>query len=85
MWQLCPKCDGNGTIFPVGNSTTTTIECPVCKGAQLISTLTGFPRLMTSEERIDKLKINQVDIKGKYITFNREQGILEIHSQNEQQ
>ena len=40
LWQLCPKCNGEGTVYFLGVNT----ECNVCNGQKLISTLTGFPR-----------------------------------------
>lgn len=44
MYQLCPKCKGEGQI-PRPYATTGSFfqECPVCKGFMIISSLTGFP------------------------------------------
>lgn len=35
-WQLCPKCLGNGWIFPQVLSTTITEQCDVCNGTKII-------------------------------------------------
>lgn len=45
-WQLCPKCNGEGYLTQLmGVTSSTTRECPVCKGAKLISALTGQSRV----------------------------------------
>lgn len=35
-WQLCPKCLGNGWMFPQFDSTSVTVVCDVCNGNKLI-------------------------------------------------
>ena len=40
-YQICPKCEGTGTIWTV--SAIQTARCPVCEGKMIISTLTGQP------------------------------------------
>lgn len=42
-FQLCPKCDGEGTIPTVGLSNSTMRMCPVCGGMKIISTVSGLP------------------------------------------
>lgn len=42
-WQLCPKCNGEGQIDNLGISSSLFRQCPLCKGAMIISTLTGLP------------------------------------------
>ena len=36
-WQLCPKCNGSGTLWGFYGSTTSTI-CDVCNGKKIIET-----------------------------------------------
>lgn len=43
MWQKCPICDGEGRITSNGLSSSVHQVCPVCKGARIISELTGLP------------------------------------------
>lgn len=49
VWELCPKCYGEGRVPVVGThmgGTAPTKECPVCKGGLLIHCITGQPRLV---------------------------------------
>jgi hypothetical protein len=51
LWQLCPKCGGQGSVwFPTNMPLNPTFagdgnpyECDVCKGKKLISAITGLP------------------------------------------
>ena len=52
MWQLCPKCEGEGKVKdnspPIGTTPINTFysskrECPVCLGGKVISLITGNP------------------------------------------
>ena len=43
MWQKCPICDGEGRVTSNGVSSSVHQMCPVCKGAKIISELTGLP------------------------------------------
>ena len=42
MWQRCPVCEGVGTI-PYSSTHMAEVECHVCKGRGIISTITGLP------------------------------------------
>lgn len=43
-WELCPKCAGEGHVFPTAMSTNTSpVPCRICKGCGIISTLNGLP------------------------------------------
>jgi len=46
-FQLCPKCNGTGTSFNY-NALNTSAICDVCKGAKIISMLTGLPPQQTT-------------------------------------
>lgn len=43
VWQLCPKCNGEGICSTEGLSTSTTRICPVCNGGKMINVITGLP------------------------------------------
>lgn len=36
LWQLCPKCDGEGVVPAIGTSGTGLRDCPVCNGTKLL-------------------------------------------------
>lgn len=42
MWQICPLCIGTG-LDPTVTTGTTTVTCPVCDSARIISEITGNP------------------------------------------
>ena len=44
MWELCPKCHGEGMVPTVGTGTSPMRECPVCEGGLLIGSVNGQPR-----------------------------------------
>jgi DnaJ-class molecular chaperone len=41
VWELCPKCDGEGRTY--ADMTIMTEQCNVCNGKMIISKLTGLP------------------------------------------
>jgi len=41
-WQLCPKCNGQGTNYN-NNAITTSCICDLCNGHKVISAFTGKP------------------------------------------
>lgn len=41
-WELCPKCNGQGTCYSAYSSSTSAI-CDVCFGKKIINSLTGLP------------------------------------------
>lgn len=47
VWQLCPKCGGDGTVKTQQEITTTGIPvvevCNLCNGDMIISEVTGLP------------------------------------------
>ena len=47
IWQLCPKCNGDGDLFrhnsPPLLSTNARPICDVCNGKKIISIITGLP------------------------------------------
>ena len=43
LWQLCPKCNGQGTVSPGYAATNTSCTCNLCNGRMIISVLTGLP------------------------------------------
>lgn len=50
-WQLCPKCNGDGTLARFNSpntSSSTSLTCDVCKGGKIISTITGLAPILTS-------------------------------------
>jgi hypothetical protein len=43
-YQKCPICDGSGMIpEPYTVITSFHVKCPTCKGARIISSMTGLP------------------------------------------
>jgi hypothetical protein len=45
-YQKCPICDGSGMIPEPYTATTVfnpKVKCPTCKGARIISSMTGLP------------------------------------------
>lgn len=66
VWQLCPKCNGNGTL-PYFNSSTTnacpTVTCDVCHGGKIISTLNGLPPSNTF--------VNPINSQPRYTSVGR--------------
>ena len=43
-YQKCPICDGSGMIpEPYAVTTSFHVKCPTCKGARIISSMTGLP------------------------------------------
>lgn len=36
FYQLCPKCDGEGSVSTNGLSTSSTRICPVCAGQKIL-------------------------------------------------
>jgi len=43
-YQKCPICDGSGMIpEPYTATTSFHVKCPACKGARIISSMTGLP------------------------------------------
>jgi excinuclease UvrABC ATPase subunit len=54
-YQKCPICDGSGMIpEPYAVTTSFHVKCPTCKGARIISSMTGLPPervVMEVEER----------------------------------
>ena len=52
-WQLCPKCNGCGTYFPIPDycheltaMNTGPVTCNLCAGRMIISTITGQPPIL---------------------------------------
>lgn len=41
-WELCPKCNGQGTCYSPYSSGTSAI-CDVCQGGKIINSFTGLP------------------------------------------
>lgn len=35
-YQPCPICNGNGWVFPTGNSSATTTTCHYCNGSKTV-------------------------------------------------
>lgn len=79
-WQLCPRCNGLGTVLIYPKSTDaknfTVIDipisniCPVCKGAMIISSVTGlppsnieYPNYTTGNENKDLLPENKITLQ----------------------
>jgi DnaJ-class molecular chaperone len=63
MWQLCPKCDGEGNLTPLFNNTTGAAPneiCDVCGGKKIISVLTGLPPVIKNESYSCKIDSDQL-------------------------
>lgn len=43
MWQKCPICNGTGVVPSHGITSSSSTLCTVCKGAKIISEVTGLP------------------------------------------
>lgn len=43
-WQVCPKCDGNKSIFQYSTtSAINRVQCPICNGFGVLNRDTGLP------------------------------------------
>ena len=50
-WEVCPKCKGNKTVYvntmadvsTLGSGIVGYVECTICDGKGIISSLTGLP------------------------------------------
>jgi len=50
-YQKCPICDGIGYVpEPYATTTNCHVKCPTCKGARIISSMTGMPPEMVVKE-----------------------------------
>lgn len=49
-WQLCVKCNGEGSV--PSNGINTAAQCPVCKGKMIISRLTGLPPVYETQSKL---------------------------------
>lgn len=47
VWQLCPKCNGNGSILPGVTTASSSCICDVCHGQKIISRIIGVPPIKT--------------------------------------
>jgi hypothetical protein len=47
MWQSCPVCKGEGRVRSDLYINMPEVQCSVCKGRKIISTLTGHPPAVT--------------------------------------
>ena len=62
IWQLCPKCNGEGKIFPYPAITSvTSVTCNICSGAGIISTHTGKPPITIEEQKNKEVKVTMRD------------------------
>lgn len=85
-WQLCPKCNGEGTTIKAsprddfGNSTVEFHKCSVCKGEMLINIETGRPPKSwikeAEEEALKNLK-DMYDVVDKNIDKELRKGMKE--------
>lgn len=65
-WQKCPVCNGEGTIcIPISYAGTNPV-CPTCKGARIISELTGLPPVYAAPDplKIDLPPFSDEDLKN---------------------
>lgn len=51
-WQKCPICNGTGDNPFVLELPRSTYPCPTCKGARIISELTGLPPVVEEKHNI---------------------------------
>lgn len=54
IWQLCPKCGGEGTIPPGMATINSSAICDVCHGQKIISRVTGQPPQQITYQDTDK-------------------------------
>lgn len=73
-WQLCPKCNGQGTNYN-NNAINTSCICDLCNGHKIISAFTGKP----PQHESSKLNLNNIveKVKDKIINNNHENPFLE--------
>jgi hypothetical protein len=50
MWQACPVCKGEGRVKSKLHVNMPEVQCSVCKGRKIISTLTGHPPVTKVQE-----------------------------------
>jgi DnaJ-class molecular chaperone len=53
MWQLCPKCNGSGTVIDNYYGNFQSGVCDLCCGSKLISLLTGLPPYKVTTQTSD--------------------------------
>jgi phage FluMu protein Com len=59
-YQKCPICDGIGMVpEPYAVTTSFHVKCPTCKGARIISSMTGLPPEMVVKEVEEREKDEQ--------------------------
>jgi hypothetical protein len=59
-YQKCPICDGSGMVpEPYAVTTSFHVKCPTCKGARIISSMTGLPPEMVVKEVEEREKDEQ--------------------------
>lgn len=60
-YQKCPICNGQGTLLSIQTTSVSTI-CPTCKGARIISEVTGKPPTSVIDLTQDKNKTIHIQI-----------------------
>ena len=65
MWQECPVCKGKGEVLRDGFTNSVFQTCKVCKGARIISKLTGLPPDYEANKKLHE--INEKEFLDKRI------------------
>ena len=76
MWQECPVCKGRGEVLRDGFTNSVFQTCKVCKGARIISKLTGLPPDYEANKKIHEDEENKKYPKSVYYPFKEEDMII---------